>query len=66
MEIVSLILEVLYAKLCRANESRLSRTKQSPWRISSRAEIENTGLGFSARPNGLKNPCNRYHFFSPG
>ena len=25
-----------------------------------------TGLGFSARPNGLKNPCNRYHFFHPG
>ena len=25
-----------------------------------------TGLEFSARPNGLKNPCNRYHFFLPG
>jgi len=25
-----------------------------------------TGLGFLARPNGLKNPCNRYHFFQPG
>ena len=25
-----------------------------------------TGLGFSARPNGLKNPCHRYHFFHPG
>ena len=25
-----------------------------------------TGLGFSARPNGLKNPCNRYNFFPPG
>ena len=25
-----------------------------------------TGLGFSAQPNGLKNPCNRYHFFNPG
>ena len=25
-----------------------------------------TGLGFSARPNGLKNPCNRYYFFHPG
>ena len=23
-----------------------------------------TGPGFSARPNGLKNPCNRYHVFS--
>ena len=30
------------------------------------ARFENTGLGFSARSNGLKNPCNRYHFFQPG
>ena len=30
------------------------------------AQYSQTGLGFSARPNGLKNPCNRYHFFSPG
>ena len=30
------------------------------------ARYSQTGLGFSARPNGLKNPCNRYHFFSPG
>ena len=28
------------------------------------ARYSQTGLGFSARPNGLKNPCNRYHFFS--
>ena len=28
--------------------------------------VSETGLGFSARPNGLKNPCNRYHFFQPG
>ena len=25
-----------------------------------------TGLGFSARPNGLKNPCNRHHSFHNG
>ena len=25
-----------------------------------------SGLGFLARPNGLKNPSNRYHFFHPG
>ena len=25
-----------------------------------------TGLGFSVRPNGLKNPCNRYNFIHPG
>ena len=30
------------------------------------AQYSQTGLGFSARPNRLKNPCNRYHFFSPG
>ena len=30
------------------------------------ARYSQTGLGFSARPNGLKNPCNRYHFFQPG
>ena len=30
------------------------------------ARYSKTGLGFSARPNGLKNPCNRYHFSSPG
>ena len=30
------------------------------------ARYSQTRLGFSARPNGLKNPCNRYHFFSPG
>ena len=35
-------------------------------RLKILARFENTGLGFSARPNGLKNPCNRYHFFSPG
>ena len=29
------------------------------------AQYFQTGLGFPARPNGLKNPCNRYHFFSP-
>ena len=26
------------------------------------ARYSQTGLGLSARPNGLKNPCNRYHF----
>ena len=30
------------------------------------ARYSQTGLGFSARPNGLKNPCSRCHFFSPG
>ena len=30
------------------------------------AQYLQTGLGFSARPNGLKNPCNLYHFFHPG
>ena len=30
------------------------------------ARYSQIGLGFSARPNGQKNPCNRYHFFSPG
>ena len=30
------------------------------------AQYSQTGQGFSALPNGLKNPCNRYHFFSPG
>ena len=30
------------------------------------AEYLQTGLGFSARSNGLKNPCNLYHFFHPG
>ena len=33
---------------------------------SARAQIlarySQTGLGFSARPNGLENPCDRYHF----
>ena len=28
------------------------------------SKISETGRGFSARPNGMKNPCNRYHFFS--
>ena len=30
------------------------------------ARAENPSPVFSDRPNGLKNPCNRYHFFSPG
>ena len=30
------------------------------------ARYLHAGPGFSARPNGLKNPCNHYHFFYPG
>ena len=39
-------------------------------KVSARAEnpspVSETGLGLSARVNGLKTPCNRYHFFQPG
>ena len=30
------------------------------------ARFFQTGLGFSVQPNGLRNPCNRYHFIHPG
>ena len=35
-------------------------------RAKNASPVFQTGLGISARPNGLKNPCNRYHFFHPG
>ena len=55
-----------------ASETNPLKTKLSiTWRgiqpgLKILARYAQTGLGFSARPNGLKNPCNRYHFFSPG
>ena len=54
----------LLKQILRKPSRRLHGEGFSPGRNSARAE--NPSPVFSNRANGLKNPSNRYHFFSPG
>ena len=63
---------------CIANLRLLARIQRNEWNLRSiiwrgirpgpktLARYLQTALGFSAQPNGLKNPCNRYYFVHPG
>ena len=59
------ILARLLKQILLKSNCRLRGEGFKPRRNSARPKNPQTRLGISARPNGLKNPCNRINFFHP-